>query len=211
MIPPSPIPPRFLDGKNEKHPKVPMLPTFLGLPKAKKMSDQKFEKILKRIYTITLGREINQSLFLKLNEEQTNWVIQAAANVIIADGTIDSGEFEVMQDIIQYLDNDTQLMQFIDSVRKMEEFPLEELNVDQNLASDIYFFLANIAYVGGLMTQEEAKLFPNFARLLKLDTSYCKSIIQWAQKQSELNQKWIKEQNDLHQQRQKLNSSPVGR
>ena len=173
------------------------------------MSDQKFEKILKRIYTITLGREINQSLFLKLNEEQTNWVIQAAANVIIADGKIDSGEFEVMQDIIQYLDNDTQLMQFIDSVRKMEEFPLEELNVDQNLASDIYFFLANIAYVGGLMTQEEAKLFPNFARLLKLDTSYCKSIIQWAQKQSELNQKWIKEQNDLHQQRQKLNSSPV--
>ena len=162
------------------------------------MSDQKFEKILKRIYTITLGREINQSLFLKLNEEQTNWVIQAAANVIIADGTIDSGEFEVMQDIIQYLDNDTQLMQFIDSVRKMEEFPLEELNVNQNLASDIYFFLANIAYVGGLMTQEEAKLFPNFARLLKLDTSYCKSIIQWAQKQSELNQKWIKEQNDLH-------------
>ena len=66
------------------------------------MSDQKFEKILKRIYTITLGREINQSLFLKLNEEQTNWVIQAAANVIIADGKIDSGEFEVMQDIIQY-------------------------------------------------------------------------------------------------------------
>ena len=121
-------------------------------------------------------------------------MIQAAANVIIADGKIDSGEFEVMQDIIQYLDNDTQLMQFIDSVRKMEEFPLEELNVDQNLASDIYFFLANIAYVGGLMTQEEAKLFPNFARLLKLDTSYCKSIIQWAQKQSELNQKWIKEQ-----------------
>ena len=116
-----------------------------------------------------------------------------------------------MQDIIQYLDNDTQLMQFIDSVRKMEEFPLEELNVNHNLASDIYFFLANIAYVGGLMTQEEAKLFPNFARLLKLDTSYCKSIIQWAQKQSELNQKWIKEQNDLHQQRQKLNSSPVGR
>ncbi|MCH2292190.1 MAG: TerB family tellurite resistance protein, partial [SAR324 cluster bacterium] len=175
------------------------------------MSDQKFEKILKRIYTITLGREINQSLFLKLNEEQTNWVIQAAANVIIADGTIDSGEFEVMQDIIQYLDNDTQLMQFIDSVRKMEEFPLQELNVDQSLASDIYFFLANIAYVGGLMTQEEAKLFPNFARLLKLNTSYCKSIIQWAQKQSELNQKWIKEQNDLHKERQKLNSSPVGR
>ena len=44
------------------------------------MSDQKFEKILKRIYTITLGREINQGLFLKLNEEQTSWVIQAAAN-----------------------------------------------------------------------------------------------------------------------------------
>ena len=102
------------------------------------MSDQKFEKILKRIYTITLGREINQSLFLKLNEEQTNWVIQAAANVIIADGKIDSGEFEVMQDIIQYLDNDIQLMQFIDSVRKMEEFPLQELNVDQNLACLLY-------------------------------------------------------------------------
>jgi len=175
------------------------------------MSDQKFEKILKRIYTITLGREINQSLFLKLNEEQTSWVIQAAANVIIADGKIDSGEFEVMQDIIQYLDNEKQLMEFLDSVRKMEEFPLEELNVGQDIASDIYFFLANIAYVGGLMTQQEAKLFPNFSRLLKLDTTYCKSIIQWAQKQMELNQKWIKEQSELHQQREKLNSSPVAR
>ena len=60
----------------------------------RQMSDQKFEKILKRIYTITLGREINQGLFLKLNEEQTSWVIQAAANVIIADGEIDSGEFD---------------------------------------------------------------------------------------------------------------------
>ena len=175
------------------------------------MSDQKFEKILKRIYTITLGREINQGLFMKLNEEQTNWVIQAAANVIIADGEIDSGEFEVMQDIIQYLDNQAQLMQFLDSIRKMEEFPLQELNVDQDIASDIYFFLANIAYVGGLMTQQEAKLFTNFARLLKLDTSYCKSIIQWAQKQMELNQKWIKEQSVLHQQREKLNSSPIAR
>ena len=175
------------------------------------MSDQKFEKILKRIYTITLGREINQGLFLKLNEEQTRWVIQAAANVIIADGEIDSGEFEVMQDIIQYLDNQAQLMQFLDSIRKMEEFPLQELNVEQNIASDIYFFLANIAYVGGLMTQQEAKLFPNFARLLKLDTTYCKSIIQWAQKQSELNQKWIKEQGDLHNERKKLNTNPVTR
>ena len=175
------------------------------------MSDQKFEKILKRIYTITLGREINQGLFLKLNEEQTSWVIQAAANVIIADGEIDSGEFEVMQDIIQYLDNQAQLMQFLDSIRKMEEFPLQELNVDQDIASDIYFFLANIAYVGGLMTQQEAKLFPNFARLLKLDTSYCKSIIQWAQKQSELNQKWIKEQGDLHSERQNLNTNPITR
>ena len=64
------------------------------MPKAKTMSDQKFEKILKRIYTITLGREINQGLFMKLNEEQTSWVIQAAANVIIADGEIDSGEFD---------------------------------------------------------------------------------------------------------------------
>ena len=177
----------------------------------RQMSDQKFEKILKRIYTITLGREINQGLFLKLNEEQTSWVIQAAANVIIADGEIDSGEFEVMQDIIQYLDNQAQLMQFLDSIRKMEEFPLQELNVDQDIASDIYFFLANIAYVGGLMTQQEAKLFPNFARLLKLDTSYCKSIIQWAQKQSELNQKWINEQGDLHNERQKLNTNPVTR
>ncbi len=177
----------------------------------RQMSDQKFEKILKRIYTITLGREINQGLFLKLNEEQTSWVIQAAANVIIADGEIDSGEFEVMQDIIQYLDNQAQLMQFLDSIRKMEEFPLQELNVDQDIASDIYFFLANIAYVGGLMTQQEARLFPNFARLLKLDTTYCKSIIQWAQKQSELNQKWIKEQGDLHNERKKLNTNPVTR
>ena len=177
----------------------------------RQMSDQKFEKILKRIYTITLGREINQGLFLKLNEEQTSWVIQAAANVIIADGEIDSGEFEVMQDIIQYLDNQAQLMQFLDSIRKMEEFPLQELNVDQDIASDIYFFLANIAYVGGLMTQQEARLFPNFARLLELDTTYCKSIIQWAQKQSELNQKWIKEQGDLHNERKKLNTNPVTR
>ncbi len=177
----------------------------------RQMSDQKFEKILKRIYTITLGREINQGLFLKLNEEQTSWVIQAAANVIIADGEIDSGEFEVMQDIIQYLDNQAQLMQFLDSIRKMEEFPLQELNVDQDIASDIYFFLANIAYVGGLMTQQEARLFPNFARLLKLDTTYCKSIIQWAQKQSELNQKWIKEQGDLHNERKKLNTNPITR
>ena len=83
--------------------------------------------------------------------------------------------------------------------------------MEQNIASDIYFFLANIAYVGGLMTQQEAKLFPNFARLLKLDTSYCKSIIQWAQKQSELNQKWIKEQGDLHNERKKLNTNPVTR
>ncbi len=177
----------------------------------RQMSDQKFEKILKRIYTITLGREINQGLFLKLNEEQTSWVIQAAANVIIADGEIDSGEFEVMQDIIQYLDNQAQLMQFLDSIRKMEEFPLQELNVDQDIASDIYFFLANIAYVGGLMTQQEARLFPNFARLLELDTTYCKSIIQWAQKQSELNQKWIKEQGDLHNERKKLNTNPITR
>ena len=177
----------------------------------RQMSDQKFEKILKRIYTITLGREINQGLFLKLNEEQTSWVIQAAANVIIADGEIDSGEFEVMQDIIQYLDNQAQLMQFLDSIRKMDEFPLQELNVDQDIASDIYFFLANIAYVGGLMTQQEARLFPNFARLLKLDTTYCKSIIQWAQKQSELNQKWIKEQGDLHNERKKLNTNPITR
>tara|TARA_B100000315_G_scaffold259439_1_gene315513 strand:+ start:1218 stop:1847 length:630 start_codon:yes stop_codon:yes gene_type:complete len=177
----------------------------------RQMSDQKFEKILKRIYTITLGREINQGLFLKLNEEQTSWVIQAAANVIIADGEIDSGEFEVMQDIIQYLDNQAQLMQFLDSIRKMEEFPLQELNVDQDIASDIYFFLANIAYVGGLMTQQEARLFPNFARLLKLDTTYCKSIIQWAQKQSELNQKWIKEQGDLHNERKNLNTNPITR
>tara|TARA_B100000959_G_scaffold41073_4_gene40852 strand:- start:5758 stop:6387 length:630 start_codon:yes stop_codon:yes gene_type:complete len=177
----------------------------------RQMSDQKFEKILKRIYTITLGREINQGLFLKLNEEQTSWVIQAAANVIIADGEIDSGEFEVMQDIIQYLDNQAQLMQFLDSIRKMEEFPLQELNVDQDIASDIYFFLANIAYVGGLMTQQEARLFPNFARLLELDTTYCKSIIQWAQKQSELNQKWIKEQGDLHNERKNLNTNPITR
>ena len=84
-------------------------------------------------------------------------MIQSAANVIIADGKIDSGEFEVMQDIIQYLDNDIQLMQFIDSVRKMEEFPLDELNVDQNLASDIYFFLANIAYVGGIDDPRRSK------------------------------------------------------
>ena len=126
------------------------------------MSDQKFEKILKRIYTITLGREINQSLFLKLNEEQTNWVIQAAANVIIADGKIDSGEFEVMQDIIQYLDNDTQLMQFIDSVRKMEEFPLEELNVDQNLASDIYFFPGKYCLCGGIDDPRRSEAISKF-------------------------------------------------
>lgn len=168
------------------------------------MSEQKFEKILKRIYTITLGREINQSLFIRLNKEQVNWVIQAAANVIIADGKIEAGEFEVMQDIIQYLDNEKQLIQFLDCIKKMETFSLEELNVEPKIGADIYFFLANIAYVGGLMTQDEAKLFPQFSKLLKLESSFCKSIIRWAQKQSELNQKWISEQGELNSERTTL-------
>ena len=49
-------------------------------------------------------------------------MIQAAANVIIADGKIDSGEFEVMQDIIQYLDNDTQQTNLLTVSGKWKNF-----------------------------------------------------------------------------------------
>ncbi len=168
------------------------------------MSEHKFEKILKKIYTITIGREISQQLFLRLSEEQTAWVIQAAANVIIADGKIESEEFEVMQDIIQYLENEKQLLQLLDCVRTMKPFELEELQVEPRLGADIYFFLANIAYVGGIMTQDEAELFPKYSKLLQLDTDFCKSIIRWAKKQSELNLRWIQEQGELYAERTEL-------
>lgn len=168
------------------------------------MSTVKVSKILNKIYKVTIGKEINEPLFNKLNEEQTTWVILAASNIIVADGKVEAEEFSVIQELIQYLGTEQELSQFIDAVRSLKQTKLAALSCEPELGIDIYFFLANIAYVGGLMHKEEARLFPEFSKLLGLNTNYCKEIIRWAQMQSALNQKWIKEQADLYEKRQKL-------
>ena len=175
------------------------------------MSSVKVQKILNKIYRVTIGKEINEPLFNKLNEEQTSWVILAAANIIVADGKVEAEEFSVLQELIQYLGSEQELAQLIDAVRSMTHTALEPLEIETAIGADVYFFLANIASVGGLMHKEEARLFPEFSKLLNLDSDYCKKIIRWAQMQSSLNQKWIKEQAELYEQRQELLDSNSAR
>ena len=70
------------------------------------------------MYKLHLDRELAKDLFGNASKETLDWVVNAIANIVVADGIIEKHEFVALQEAIGLLESKEEIHALMDRVKK---------------------------------------------------------------------------------------------
>ena len=141
------------------------------------------------MYKLHLDRELAKDVFINSSKETLDWVVNAIANIVIADGIIEKHEFVALQEAIGLLENKEEINALMDRVKKKEIIDIKSISINDELAIKIFFYLAAIAVIDGELKKSEAEMLKKCGLCMGLDDDLIKAVIQWTLKQMEINRK----------------------
>ena len=131
------------------------------------------------MYKLHLDRELAKDVFINSSKKTIDWVVNAIANIVVADGIIEKHEFVALQEAIGLLQD------------KEEIHALMRIN--DELAIKIFFYLAAIAVIDGELKKSEAEMLKTCGHSMGLEDDLIKAVIQWTLKQMRINRKLIED------------------
>ena len=141
------------------------------------------------MYKLHLDRELAKEVFGNASKETLDWVVNAIANIVVADGIIEKHEFVALQEAIELLENKEEIHALMDRVKKKEIIEIKTIRIIDDLAIKVFFYLAAIAVIDGELKKSEAEMLKKCGLCMGLDDDLIKAVIQWTLKQMEINRK----------------------
>ena len=141
------------------------------------------------MYKLHLDRELAKDVFINSSKETLDWVVNAIANIVVADGIIEKHEFVALQEAIGLLENKEEIHALMDRVKKKELTEIKTIRIIDELAIKVFFYLAAIAVIDGELKKSEAEMLKKCGLCMGLDDDLIKAVIQWTLKQMEINRK----------------------
>ena len=141
------------------------------------------------MYKLNLDRELAKDVFVNSSKETLDWVVNAIANIVVADGIIEKHEFVALQEAIGLLQDKEEIHALMDRVKKKEKIEIKSIRINDELAIKVFFYLAAIAVIDGELKKSEAAMLKKCGLCMGLDDDLIKAVIQWTLKQMEINRK----------------------
>ena len=141
------------------------------------------------MYKLHLDRELAKDVFINSSKETLDWVVNAIANIVVADGIIEKHEFVALQEAIGLLQDKEEIHALMDRVKKKEIIEIKSIKIIDELAIKVFFYLAAIAVIDGELKKSEAEMLKKCGLCMGLDDDLIKAVIQWTLKQMEINRK----------------------
>ena len=141
------------------------------------------------MYKLNLDQELAKDVFRNSSKETLDWVVNAIANIVVADGIIEKHEFVALQEAIGLLENKEEIHALMDRVKKKEIIEIKTIRIIDELAIKVFFYLAAIAVIDGELKKSEAEMLKKCGLCMGLDDDLIKAVIQWTLKQMEINRK----------------------
>ena len=141
------------------------------------------------MYKLHLDRELAKDVFINSSKETLDWVVNAIANIVVADGIIEKHEFVALQEAIGLLQDKEEIHALMDRVKKKEIIEINTISINDELAIKVFFYLAAIAVIDGELKKSEAAMLKKCGLCMGLDDDLIKAVIQWTLKQMEINRK----------------------
>ena len=141
------------------------------------------------MYKLHLDRELAKDVFINSSKETLDWVVNAIANIVVADGIIEKHEFVALQEAIGLIQDKEEIHALMDRVKKKEIIEIKSIRIVDELAIKVFFYLAAIAVIDGELKKSEAEMLKKCGLCMGLDDDLIKAVIQWTLKQMEINRK----------------------
>ena len=142
------------------------------------------------MYKLQLDREFSQELFSEQSREIRVWVVNAIANIVVADGIVEKHELVALQEAIGHLDSKEEIIDLMKRVKERNLLEVKKIKIDPDLSLKIFFYLAGIAVIDGNLKKSEAELLKKCGNCLALDADIVRAVISWALKQLETTRKF---------------------
>jgi len=141
------------------------------------------------VYKLHLDRELAKDLFGNATKETLEWVVNAIANIVVADGIIEKHEFVALQEAIGLLESKDEIHALMDRVKKKEIIEIKSILIKDELAIKVFFYLAAIAVIDGELKKSEAEMLKKCGHCMGLEDDLIKAVTKWTFKQMEINRK----------------------
>ena len=141
------------------------------------------------MYKLNLDRELAKDVFINSSKETLDWVVNAIANIVVADGIIEKHEFVALQEAIGLIQDKEEIHALMDRVKKKEMIEINSIRINDESAIKVFFYLAAIAVIDGELKKSEAAMLKKCGLCMGLDDDLIKAVIQWTLKQMEINRK----------------------
>ena len=141
------------------------------------------------MYKLNLDQELAKDVFINSSKETLDWVVNAIANIVVADGIIEKHEFVALQEAIGLLQDKEEIHALMDRVKKKEIIEIKSIRIIDELAIKVFFYLAAIAVIDGELKKSEAEMLKKCGLCMGLDDVLIKAVIQWTLKQMGINRK----------------------
>ena len=141
------------------------------------------------MYKLHLDRELAKDVFGNASKEILDWVVNAIANIVVADGIIEKHEFVALQEAIGLIQDKDEIHALMDRVKKKEMIDIKSISINDESAIKVFFYLAAIAVIDGELKKSEAVMLKKCGLCMGLDDDLIKAVIQWTLKQMEINRK----------------------
>ena len=161
------------------------------------------------MYKLHLDRELAKEVFGNASKETLDWVVNAIANIVVADGIIEKHEFVALQEAIGLLENKEEINALMDRVKKKEIIEIKTIRIIDELAIKVFFYLAAIAVIDGELKKSEAEMLKKCGLCMGLDDDLIKAVIQWTLKQMEINRKLKEDLNNSNNFRSRIIDSII--
>ena len=89
------------------------------------------------MYKLQLDREITKVL-AGASKEIRDWVVNAIANIVVADDIIEKHEFIALQEAIGLLDNKDEIHDLMNKVKERKLDEVEKISMDPNFALKVF-------------------------------------------------------------------------
>ena len=142
------------------------------------------------MYKLQLDREFSQELFSEQSREIRVWVVNAIANIVVADGIVEKHELVALQEAIGHLDSKEEIIDLMKKVKEDNLLEVKKIKIDPDISLKIFFYLAGIAVIDGNLKKSEAELLKKCGNCLALDADIVRAVISWALKQLETTRKF---------------------
>ena len=141
------------------------------------------------MYKLHLDRELAKDVFINSSKETIDWVVNAIANIVVADGIIEKHEFVALQEAIGLLQDKEEIHALMERVKKKEIIDISSIRINDELAIKVFFYLAAIAVIDGELKKSEAEMLKKCGHCMGLEDDLIKAVIHWTLKQMEINRK----------------------